>query len=350
MSMKPQKIQFNGGELSPWLRGRLDIAKFDATAELCRNFIPLTEGALKRRGGTRFVAKTPEDDDVHLKISPVPAEALVLINGEEQNEITVARGDTVNYEVRLKNFVTVSGKVMVHQTMELRIVLVSKVETCTLGISPVPFDATVKIGGYERFSYTGKKNETVDYIVYRDGYKMQSGSVLLDENKSFRVVLENDEEEICEYGNWGNPVAFVSCTMYGCLQPHYKCFLIRFENGYLPILFDERYVAPSMNDINPNSFVYTQENGYETYVKSKSNGNQLAIVKAGKSALYYTDLNNNTIRAFKILEMVHWGWPSDEYGELAVIYRNYDGSVSGSVVKVYYKGKQVFEMKGFNHG
>ena len=41
MSIKPEKVQFNGGELSPWLEGRTDIAKYDKTAKLCRNFIPL---------------------------------------------------------------------------------------------------------------------------------------------------------------------------------------------------------------------------------------------------------------------------------------------------------------------
>ena len=54
MSIKPTRMQFNGGELSPWLQGRTDIAKYDKTAKLCRNFIPLVEGSLKRRGGTRF--------------------------------------------------------------------------------------------------------------------------------------------------------------------------------------------------------------------------------------------------------------------------------------------------------
>ena len=66
MEMKPAKVQFNGGELSPWLEGRVDFAKYDKTAKLCRNFIPISEGSLKRRGGTRFVAFTPEEETVVL--------------------------------------------------------------------------------------------------------------------------------------------------------------------------------------------------------------------------------------------------------------------------------------------
>ena len=53
MSIKPAKVQFSGGELSPWLEGRTDIAKYDKTAKLCRNFIPLGGGGRGRRGGAR---------------------------------------------------------------------------------------------------------------------------------------------------------------------------------------------------------------------------------------------------------------------------------------------------------
>ena len=99
MSIKPTRMQFNGGELSPWLQGRTDIAKYDKTAKLCRNFIPLVEGSLKRRGGTHFVAQTPLDDDILFQIIPTPPEAKVLINGVERSSITVARGDKLYYEV-----------------------------------------------------------------------------------------------------------------------------------------------------------------------------------------------------------------------------------------------------------
>ena len=97
MSIKPTRMQFNGGELSPWLQGRTDIAKYDKTAKLCRNFIPLVEGSLKRRGGTHFVAQTPQDDDILFQILPTPVEAKVLINGVERSSITVTRGYKLYY-------------------------------------------------------------------------------------------------------------------------------------------------------------------------------------------------------------------------------------------------------------
>ena len=95
MSRKPVRVQFNGGELSPWLYGRADIAKFDKTAKLCRNFIPMTEGCLKRRGALRFVAETLPDVDVIFKIKAYPVEAKVFINNIEQKSVSVARGEVV---------------------------------------------------------------------------------------------------------------------------------------------------------------------------------------------------------------------------------------------------------------
>lgn len=350
MSKKPQKIQFNGGELSPWLKGRVDIAKFDKTAILCRNFIPLTEGALKRRGGTRFVAQTSVDEGVTLRIVPTPMEATVLINNEKRNAIMVARGDTVSYEVRAYNYETVSGKVTITQSMVLNIVLVSVVETCALTISPVPFDATVKINGYERKFYRGKKNETVDYIVYKDGYQMQSGSVVLSENKSLIITLEEEEEAPSEYGDWGDPVAFISCTAYGRIYPQYKCFLIKFENGYLPILFDSDKVMPSDSDVDYNRFVYTELSGYDAYLQDRNRIDRLGVIKRTDQAIYYYDLDGTTLAAFDYVSMMFMGWQLDDEGQYAATYKRYDGSVSGSVIKVYYKGEQIWEMRGRNNG
>ena len=350
MSKKPQKIQFNGGELSPWLTGRGDIAKFDKTAILCRNFIPLTEGALKRRGGTRFVAQTPEDDDVTLKIVPTPMEATVMINNENTDTITVAKGDTITYEVRARYYKTVSGKMSLTQNMVLNIVLVSLVETCYLTITPVPYDAKVKIGGYERKFYSGKKNETVDYIVYKDGYKMQSGQVVLDENKSLTITLVQEEEVESEYGDWGDPVAFISCTAYGCIEPQLKCFLIRFENGYLPILFNSNKVAPDSSDIDESRFVYTQANGYDSYLLDGTHTNRLGVIKRQKYGIYYYDLDGTLLVAYDYASMTFMGWQVDDEREYAATYKRYDGTVSGSLIKVYYKGQQVFDMRGRNNG
>lgn len=47
---------FSAGELSPRLAARLDFNKYRAGLEKCENLIPLSEGGLMRRAGTRYVA------------------------------------------------------------------------------------------------------------------------------------------------------------------------------------------------------------------------------------------------------------------------------------------------------
>lgn len=48
---------FNAGELTPRLAARTDFAKYPAGLETCVNLIPLAEGGLMRRAGTRYVAE-----------------------------------------------------------------------------------------------------------------------------------------------------------------------------------------------------------------------------------------------------------------------------------------------------
>lgn len=47
---------FTAGELSPRLRGRTDVARYQNGASLMRNFIPQVYGGIKPRPGTRYVA------------------------------------------------------------------------------------------------------------------------------------------------------------------------------------------------------------------------------------------------------------------------------------------------------
>ena len=48
---------------------------------------------------------------VTLTINPTPADAVVLINGEAQESVTVPYGDTVNYSVAKEGYLTQSGSV-----------------------------------------------------------------------------------------------------------------------------------------------------------------------------------------------------------------------------------------------
>lgn len=355
MSIKPAKIQFNGGELSPWLGARSDIAKYDKTAKLCRNFIPLTEGCLIRRGGTRFVAQTPVETGIKFSIVSHPLDAKVLINNVEQSSLAVASGDVVSYEVRADGYTTVSGKMTVTSSVTLNVYLVSLTEQRTLTVVAEPDDAMVKINGYEREQYTGALNEKVSYVVYKDGYQLRTGDEILDHDKIITINLvpeESDEssDDDITYGDWGNPVAFISCTAYGQMVPQKKCFLIRFENGYLPILFDAKKSAPAESDFDESLFIYETQNGYDTLAKDKYKVNRLAVIRRTSKAIYYDDLNGNIIVGFDLSTMKYYGWQLDENGYYASVYKLYDGYVVGKTVKVYLDGNLIWTMKGSYHG
>lgn len=349
MSKKPARVQFNGGELSPWLYGRVDIAKFDKTAKLCRNFIPMAEGCLKRRGGLRFVAQTLADTDVSFKIKVYPVEAEVFINNVKQKSVYVARGDVVYYEVLADGYVSETGKVTVNANTELEVNLVSLVEQCVLTINATPQDAKVSIEGYERKSFACLKNAKVFYVVSKPGYESVSSEVTVDKDMTINVNLVCSTADGYNYGDWGKPQAFVSCTAFGNMIPQRKCFLLKFENGYLPILFDVNKSAPGVEDINEGIFVYDKAFGYDSYARCKG-VDKLTVLRNTKDAIYYDKLDGAMFVAFDKPTMKFYGWQLDDSGDYASTHLNYDGCVSGSTIYVYYRGKEVFSMKGRKNG
>lgn len=52
----PIQPSLNGGEISPLLYARADLAKFQTSLARCVNFVPLPQGGVTRRPGTRYVA------------------------------------------------------------------------------------------------------------------------------------------------------------------------------------------------------------------------------------------------------------------------------------------------------
>jgi len=56
----PLLSSFNAGELTPYLDGRVDMAKYGNGCRVMRGFIPTVQGPAKRRMGSRFVAETAD--------------------------------------------------------------------------------------------------------------------------------------------------------------------------------------------------------------------------------------------------------------------------------------------------
>ena len=60
MRAHPLWQSFNGGEFSPWLLARTAFDKYPFGLEQCDNLIPLIEGAVTRRPGTRYIAEVKD--------------------------------------------------------------------------------------------------------------------------------------------------------------------------------------------------------------------------------------------------------------------------------------------------
>lgn len=96
---------FSGGELSPLLSSRPELEKYSAGMLLCENAIPRVQGALERRGGTRYVASTKANGRAWL----VPfvfsiTDAFLLEFGDSyirfyRNRGTFEAVPTVHYEI-----------------------------------------------------------------------------------------------------------------------------------------------------------------------------------------------------------------------------------------------------------
>lgn len=63
MKAAPIQTSFNGGELSPLVRGRVDVAKFGNGCERMENFIPVIQGPAISRPGFVYVAEVKDSGD-----------------------------------------------------------------------------------------------------------------------------------------------------------------------------------------------------------------------------------------------------------------------------------------------
>lgn len=98
------QASFSAGEISDRLVGRLDFAKYPAALETCENLIPLSEGGVTRRPGTRHVAEIKSSSVKgrlkKFKFSTTQAYAIEMGDSalrfyRNQARITVANTDAV---------------------------------------------------------------------------------------------------------------------------------------------------------------------------------------------------------------------------------------------------------------
>lgn len=60
----PIQTSFNAGELSPQLKGRIDIEKYKNGCEIMENMVPQIHGPARKRAGSRFVAEVKDSTAV----------------------------------------------------------------------------------------------------------------------------------------------------------------------------------------------------------------------------------------------------------------------------------------------
>lgn len=191
MGIKPVQNQFNGGEISPLMAARFDLPVYQYSAAVMLNFIPTSEGYIKRRGGTHFVASAKEVDAVLFKIIPNVEGALIIINNVEQESCYCAPGDLVSYTVSAEGYQTQSGTYTVNGNTNLNVNLVSNTIKYQVNISATPEDAEVIINDVKRNSIIAGANSRIEWSVSKSGYKTQDGVIeALSENKSINVQLK----------------------------------------------------------------------------------------------------------------------------------------------------------------
>ena len=83
----------NGGELSPLLYGRVDQPRYSTGAREMRNFVPMPQGGVTRRPGTRYLG-TALGDGGRLLLEKAKAGALSQsVELAESVQAPVAQGD-----------------------------------------------------------------------------------------------------------------------------------------------------------------------------------------------------------------------------------------------------------------
>lgn len=189
MGIKPVQNQFNGGEISPLMDGRFDLPAYQYAAEALINNIPISEGCVKRRGGSHFVASAKQIEGLEFKIVPIPTDATVIINGVEQDVCYCGYADEVEYTVMADGYKTKSGRVTLSEDLTMSVTLVSTEDFYTVTINPTPADAKVVINGLVTNTFTKGKGSTIKWSVAKDGLISKSGTFVLANDVTMDVEL-----------------------------------------------------------------------------------------------------------------------------------------------------------------
>ena len=123
-----------------------------------------------------------------------PSNAVVKLNGSITKQITVTRGTVVKVEANASGYKPYTNNITVTSDRHIDIVLEEIVVVYnTLTINPTPSDSTVIINNVSSIGSVSKnypKGTTINWSVLKDGYITKSDNLVLDEDRTIDVVLE----------------------------------------------------------------------------------------------------------------------------------------------------------------
>ena len=123
-----------------------------------------------------------------------PSNAVVKLNGSIKKQITVTRGTVVKVEANASGYKPYTNNITVTSDRHIDIVLEEIVVVYnTLTINPTPSDSTVIINNVSSVGSISKnypKGTTINWSVLKDGYITKSDNLVLNEDRTINVVLE----------------------------------------------------------------------------------------------------------------------------------------------------------------
>jgi hypothetical protein len=121
-------------------------------------------------------------------INPTPSDAMIIINGIEQNNIQYPCGKYLTYTVKKDGYQTITNTVTI--TDDLTIDVNLELQYYNYIIRTTPFDATVIINGIEQNTLYTLMNTEINWEINRYGYISQSGTDILTNDIIKKVKLE----------------------------------------------------------------------------------------------------------------------------------------------------------------
>lgn len=215
MGIKPALNQFNGGEISPNLEGRTDWDKYNYSAKLCKNFIPLVEGSLIRRGGSHFIGFTKDKEkniigfSIYLNKDVTP---ILTVNGTKitsfskvvdggnyifSTSVEFTDGQEVKVVIEADGYVTLEDTFYSPDTSKEYHLVEKSVGNATLTVIKSKEDIGLTINGTNTNPYTTFKGNKVIIIATYNG-NSTSDAIYLNEDITISINIVNGKPQIAK--------------------------------------------------------------------------------------------------------------------------------------------------------